>query len=62
MASGVQVVKKILSRMPKSATVDQIQYEIYVHQKIQDGLDDIKAGRVVSHQEVMKRSKKWLKK
>lgn len=34
----------------------------YVKQGIEEGLRDVKAGRVTPHAEVMKKYKKWLKK
>jgi len=45
---------KLISSMPKSATWDDIMYEIYVKQKIEKGLEDSKAGKVTSHEDVKK--------
>ena len=44
----------LISSMPKSATWDDIMYEIYVKQKIEKGLDDSKNGKVTSHEDVKK--------
>lgn len=44
------------------AELEDIQYHIYVRQKIQQGLDDAERGRVVSHAEVQQRLAKWLTK
>jgi predicted transcriptional regulator len=48
--------------LPEDASLEDIQYHIYVRQKIQQGLDDAAAGRVVSHEEVQRRLAKWLTK
>ena len=44
----------LISSMPKSATWDDIIYEIYVKQKIEKGLDDSKNGQITSHEDVKK--------
>jgi predicted transcriptional regulator len=44
------------------ASLEDIQYNLYVRQKIQQGIDDEEAGRVVSHAEVQRRLAKWLTK
>ncbi|HVR39408.1 MAG TPA: hypothetical protein VMU84_09945 [Thermoanaerobaculia bacterium] len=43
-------------------TAKDIEYRNYVRQKIQQGLDDVAAGRVVSHEEVQKRIAEWIDK
>jgi predicted transcriptional regulator len=48
--------------LPEDASLEDIQYHIYVRQKIQQGLDDAESGRVVSHEEVQQRLAKWLTK
>ena len=44
----------LISSMPKSSTWDDIMYEIYVKQKIERGLDDSKAEKITSHEDVKK--------
>jgi predicted transcriptional regulator len=36
----------------EQATWDDILYELYVKQKIEEGLADIAAGRTISHEEL----------
>ena len=50
-----QEAKKLVESLPKDATWDDLMYEIYVHQAIEAGLEDIKAGRTVDIQEVRAR-------
>jgi predicted transcriptional regulator len=44
--------------------VDRLEEDTpdYVKKGVEEGLRDVKAGRVTSHAEVMKKYKKWLKK
>jgi predicted transcriptional regulator len=56
-----ELVQKLLERLPDDATLEDVQYQIYVLQKIQAGEEDIQAGRVVPHDAVMKDLAQWLK-
>ena len=62
METAKDQVQHILQMLPEDASLEDIQYHIYVRQKIQQGLDDGEAGRVISHSEVQKRLAKWLTK
>jgi len=60
METPKQQVQDLLENLPEDASLEDIQYHIYVRQKIEQGLADIAAGRVVSHEEVQRRLAKWL--
>ncbi len=62
METPKQQVQEILEKLPEDASLEDIQYHIYVRQKIEQGLEDVSAGRVVSHEEVQRRLAKWLSK
>jgi predicted transcriptional regulator len=62
METAKEQVEQILEMLPEDASLEDIQYHIYVRQKIQEGLADDEAGRVVSHAEVQRRLEKWLTK
>ncbi|MGN6185772.1 MAG: hypothetical protein ACTHQM_19220 [Thermoanaerobaculia bacterium] len=62
MDTAKEQVEQILRMLPEDASLEDIQYHIYVRQKIQQGLDDADAGRIVSHAEVQQRLAKWLTK
>jgi len=57
-----QEVQELLQELPDDATLEDIQYHIYVKQKIAQGLADVRAGRVISQEEVEKRFARWLEK
>ena len=44
--------EKLVRALPDDATWDDLMYRIYVRQKIEAGLRDAEAGRVVSQEEV----------
>lgn len=55
MASAKDAARQLIEQLPDQATWDDIQYELYVQQKIEEGLADIAAGRVISHEELKRR-------
>jgi len=60
METPKQQVQELLENLPEDASLEDIQYHIYVRQKIEQGLADVAAGRIVSHEEVQRRLAKWL--
>lgn len=53
-------ILKMIERMPDDASIEDVMYELYVHAEVEAGLEDIRAGRVVPHAEVMREFSKWL--
>ena len=60
MSTAKEEVKKMLDQIPDDASFEDIQYHIYVREKIERGLKDIKEGRILSQEEVEQRMSKWL--
>jgi predicted transcriptional regulator len=59
MGSAKEEVRRILDHIPDSASFEDIQYHIYVREKIGRGLEEVEQGRVVSQEEVERRMRKW---
>lgn len=60
MNAAKKEVMEILERLPDDASLDDIQYHIYVRQKIEHGLQDAEGGRTISEEEFDRRMAKWL--
>lgn len=60
MSTAKEDVRKLLEQVPDDASLEDIQYHIYVRQKIERGLQDVEAGRVISQEEAEKRMEQWL--
>lgn len=60
MALAKQEVSNLLNRLPDDCTLEDIQYHLYVIQKINKGLDDVKAGRTLSQDQVERNVQEWL--
>jgi len=55
MQTAKQAAKQIIDLIPDQASWDDIMYEFYVKQKIEKGLEAVKEGRTLSHEEAKKR-------
>ena len=55
-------VRALLEKLPNDASLNDIQYHIYVRQKIERGLEAIQQGNVIPHEEIVKRMARWLEK
>ena len=47
--------RKLIDQLPDQATWDDIMYQLYIRGKIDKGLDAIKEGKIISHEEAKKR-------
>lgn len=60
MQTAKKEVEKILQHLSDNATFEDIQYHIYVREKIEKGLQDVQKGRTLTQEEVEKRMSRWL--
>ncbi len=51
---------KLLEQLPEDATLEDIQYHLYVLQKIRAGQDAVDSGHVIPHEDVMRELAGWL--
>jgi predicted transcriptional regulator len=59
MGTAKEEVRKILDQIPDTASFEDIQYHIYVREKIERGLKDVREGRVLSQEEAEQRMRQW---
>jgi hypothetical protein len=62
MKTAKEEVRDLLDKIPDNASLGDIQYHIYVCQKIQKGLDAAERGEVISQAEAARRMTRWLEK
>ena len=48
-------ISSLLNRLPDDCSLEDVQYHLYVLQKIERGLKDVEEGRVYTQEEVEKR-------
>ena len=54
-----EAVQQLLDELPSDASYEDIQYHIYVQQKIDAGLDAAGRGDFISDEEIERRIARW---
>ena len=62
MKSPKSEATAMLAGLPEESSFEDIQYHLYVRQKIQRGLAAAEHGRTIPHEEVVRRMSRWLEK
>lgn len=60
MATAKQEVQRVLDTLPEESSLEDIQYHLYVLQRIERGRQDVEAGRVIPNDEIERRMARWL--
>ncbi len=60
MATAKQDARRVLDGLPEEASPEDIQYHLYVLQRISRGREDVGAARVLPQDEVEQRLARWL--
>lgn len=53
---------EVLESLPEETSLEDIQYHLYVLQRIERGRAEVRAGRVIPRDEVERRMNRWLEK
>ncbi len=59
-ATAKEDVEKLLDHLPDDSTLEDIQYHLYVLEKVRRGRADVAAGRLHSSEEARERLSRWL--
>lgn len=60
MSTAKSEVSALLESLPEDASLEDIQYHLYVLEKVKKGVDRADAEGTVPHEEVKQRLGKWL--
>ena len=60
MATAKEQLRDLIERLPDDCTLEDVQYHVYVQQKVERALDDVRQGRGVTQHEVERRMAKWI--
>lgn len=52
---------ELIQQLPEDTSLGEIQYHLYVREKVEGGLRDLKSKRTLSQKEVERRMNKWLR-
>mgnify|MGYP006304333549 FL=1 len=62
MSSTKEKVQAVLGKLPDDCTLEDVQYHLYVLEKIQRGIDRADNEGTISQEQAEKRLDKWLSK
>ena len=60
MNTAKQDVEFLLQKLPDTSSVEDIQYHLYVLDKVRRGLEDARVNGTLTQEEVEARLSKWL--
>lgn len=60
MSTAKQQVESLLSKLPENCSLEDIQYRLYVLDKVRRGLEGARLQGTISQQQVEQRLSKWL--
>jgi hypothetical protein len=55
-----QEVQSLLEKLPENCSIEDIQYHLYVLEKVRSGLEDARKNGAISQEEVESRLSQWL--
>lgn len=55
MHSAKQAARELIEHLPESVSWNDLMYELYVKQKIEEGLKELDEGRGIPHEAVKRR-------
>jgi hypothetical protein len=55
-----QEAQSLLEKLPDNCSIEDIQYHLYVLEKVRSGLEDARENGAVSQQDAESRLSKWL--
>jgi hypothetical protein len=62
MSTAKEEVQSLLNKLPDDCSLEDIQYHLYVIEKVRNGLEAAESQGTVFQEEVEQRSSKWLTK
>lgn len=55
MQNAKDTARQLIDQLPDTATYNDIMYELYVKQKIEQGMQDSRDGKITPHEDAKKR-------
>ncbi|GAB60940.1 MAG: hypothetical protein DWB56_12255 [Candidatus Jettenia sp.] len=62
MSTLKDTIAKMIRNLPEDSTLEDIQYHLYVLEKIRKGQESVKNGKGISNEEAKIRLSKWITK
>jgi predicted transcriptional regulator len=62
MTIAKKQILELVKDLPEEVDIDEVMYRLYLRQQLEAAEEDVREGRLVSHEEVMKETSQWFKK
>ncbi|MEK7789049.1 MAG: hypothetical protein AAB283_03960, partial [Planctomycetota bacterium] len=62
MTIAKQQVLDLIKDLPEEVDIDEVMYRLYLRQKLEAAEKDVREGRLISQEEVIKETSKWFTK
>ena len=59
MAAVKDIAKQVIDALPDEATIDDIIQALYVREKYERGLREVREGKGIPHDEVKRQMQEW---
>ncbi|MCP5014681.1 MAG: hypothetical protein GY938_05280 [Ketobacter sp.] len=59
LQTAKQEAIEAIQQLPDNVDLDEIVYRLYVINKIHQGMQDVEAGRTISHEELKREIEQW---
>jgi predicted transcriptional regulator len=59
LQTAKQEALNAIQQLPDNVDLDEIVYRLYVINKIHQGMQDVEAGRTISHEELKRQIEQW---
>ena len=60
MSTAKEEVQALLSKLPDDCSIEDIQYHLYVIEKVRNGLEAADTQGTIEHEQIEKQFGKWL--
>lgn len=60
MATAKQIALEIVQALPDDCTLADAAHRLYLRQLVEEGRQDVRAGRVFSQEEIEQEAARWL--
>jgi predicted transcriptional regulator len=60
MSTVKEDIQALIERLPDDCTLEDVQYHLYILEKIRSGIEDAEAGRVKTQEGVEAKFAEWL--
>ena len=60
MSTAKHDIERLLNKLPDDCSVEDVQYHLYVLEKVRRGLEEARVNGTLSHDEAETRLSKWL--